>query len=272
MLTDKILVLGKVDLIKELEKLGLKKGMIVQVHATMKDLGYVSGGAQTIVDALMEIVTDEGTIVMPLDCVTNTEPSTWKKPKVKPNVIKELRSKMPAFDPLNSEVPQLGRIVNNFRRRKNIVYSFHPNCGYVAWGKYAKAICSYQSLNFAYSYESPAARLNELKAHVLLIGEDYDSITSIYLHEYYDDLIPLKLNCAMIKLNGRNEYIKMIDTDHSIMDYKKIGHIMEKNNLVSIRKINECECKLLELDKAIIISRNYNIKHSIINLYKKENL
>ena len=46
-------------------RLGLQAGMGVVVHSSLRSLGHVEGGAQTVVEALMEIITPEGTLVMP---------------------------------------------------------------------------------------------------------------------------------------------------------------------------------------------------------------
>ena len=35
------------------------------VHTSLKRMGYVCGGAQTVIEALMEVVGEDGTIMMP---------------------------------------------------------------------------------------------------------------------------------------------------------------------------------------------------------------
>ncbi|MDH7476833.1 MAG: AAC(3) family N-acetyltransferase [Candidatus Bathyarchaeota archaeon] len=55
----------KEDIKAGLKKLGLKKGDIVGVHSSLSSFGYVEGGADTIIDALLEVVGKEGTITMP---------------------------------------------------------------------------------------------------------------------------------------------------------------------------------------------------------------
>ena len=37
----------------------------VMVHTSLKRMGYVCGGAQTVIEALMEVVGENGTIMMP---------------------------------------------------------------------------------------------------------------------------------------------------------------------------------------------------------------
>ncbi len=39
--------------------------MTVIVHSSLSSIGWVSGGAVAVVEALMEVITEEGTIIMP---------------------------------------------------------------------------------------------------------------------------------------------------------------------------------------------------------------
>ena len=55
----------KTELIKELKKVGLQEGMEIEVHSSLSSLGYIEGGADTVIEALMECVTEQGSIFMP---------------------------------------------------------------------------------------------------------------------------------------------------------------------------------------------------------------
>ncbi|MBQ1607625.1 MAG: AAC(3) family N-acetyltransferase, partial [Lachnospiraceae bacterium] len=55
----------KTDIVTDLKKLGLKQGDTVMVHTALKSIGYVCGGAQTVIEALIEVVGEDGTIMMP---------------------------------------------------------------------------------------------------------------------------------------------------------------------------------------------------------------
>lgn len=58
-------VLLKEEIVQKLRKVGLEKGDAVMVHTSLKRMGYVCGGAQTVIEALMEVVGENGTIMMP---------------------------------------------------------------------------------------------------------------------------------------------------------------------------------------------------------------
>ena len=53
------------DLLSSLHALGLSAGMGVMVHSSLSSFGYLRGGAQTVLETLMEILTLEGTLLLP---------------------------------------------------------------------------------------------------------------------------------------------------------------------------------------------------------------
>ena len=55
----------KVELIEGLKKIGIREGMNLEVHSSLSSFGFVDGGADTVIDALMECVTEQGSIFMP---------------------------------------------------------------------------------------------------------------------------------------------------------------------------------------------------------------
>lgn len=64
-------MITKIDLLKHFEELGLRKGDNVIVHTSMSKMGYICGGAQTVIEALLETVGGNGTVLMPTQ--------SWKK-------------------------------------------------------------------------------------------------------------------------------------------------------------------------------------------------
>lgn len=53
------------DLVTGLRSIGLEAGHHVVVHSKLSSFGYVAGGADAVIDALEDVITLEGTIVMP---------------------------------------------------------------------------------------------------------------------------------------------------------------------------------------------------------------
>ena len=55
----------KQQLIDDLQKIGLKNGDSVLVHSSLSKIGFVEGGAKTVIDALSEVISETGTLLFP---------------------------------------------------------------------------------------------------------------------------------------------------------------------------------------------------------------
>ena len=69
-------VILKEEIIQKLREVGLNLGDTVMVHTSLKSMGYVCGGAQTVIEALIEAVGQNGTIMMPSQSWKNLDPET----------------------------------------------------------------------------------------------------------------------------------------------------------------------------------------------------
>lgn len=256
------------ELVIKLRELGLKQGMIIEVHSSLKKFGYVVGGAQTIIDALIEVVGYNGTIIMPLHCGSNSEPSKWGNPPCEVEDVKLIRENMPAFDKKNSDTYYMGKVVDSFRRRDGVVISSHPSLAYIAWGKYAKLLCNRQSLHFPLSEESSTARLYEMKASCLLLGVDYDNCTCMHLGEYRSDVRPIVIEGASCNDNGQTVWKKYLDLDLDSDDFINVGKVMESKGYVNKIDIGNAICKLFKVDVAVDETVKYFDFNSINKLYK----
>ena len=74
----------KQDILGALEKAGVGKGQSIMVHTSLSSLGFVCGGAQVVIEALLESVGADGTIMMPTQSWKNLDPTTgvhWEEPE-----------------------------------------------------------------------------------------------------------------------------------------------------------------------------------------------
>ena len=54
------------SLADELRRLGLKPGDVLLVHSSLSSLGWVCGGAEAVVLALLDVLSNDGTLIVPL--------------------------------------------------------------------------------------------------------------------------------------------------------------------------------------------------------------
>lgn len=151
----------KQDLIKCLKGMELQPTDAIMVHSSMKAIGEVDGGADTVVDAFMEFF-ETGLLMMPTH--------TWA----------QMGSDYATYNPA-TEPACVGIIPNIFRQREGVVRSLHPTHSIAAYGPMAAEYIKGEEN--ATSPCSPGGcwdRLKDIKAKILLLGVTHSRNT--YIH------------------------------------------------------------------------------------------
>ena len=257
------------EMIKEaLQRVGVTSKMILEVHSSLSSFGHVIGGARTVVDALMELMYAEGTILMPVQAIDNSEPSRWVNPPAQTSLWKTIREEMPPYDPEKTDLWKMGAVAENFRRREEVVFSNHPSLSYAAWGRYAKLLCNRQSLHFPFAEESPTARLYELKGYVLLLGTGFETATCMHLAEYRAECRPIIVEGAStIKEDGK-EWRKYLNLDLDSSSFTKIGEILHKKGMVKETMLGDCRIQLFSVTDAVDEGTIYFEQTRMYDLYR----
>ncbi len=261
-------VVTKEKLLDSLRTLGVKPGMMIEVHSSLSSFGYVVGGAKTVVDVLMEAVGKNGTLLMPTQTGDNTDPSGWSEPPAAPSLWQEIREAMPAYDPETTDLREMGAIVENFRHRAETVCSSHPSLSYTAWGRYAKLLCNRQSMHFPLGEESPSARLYELKGMVLLLGTDFSSCTCMHLAEYRTECRPIMIEEACTMINRQRVWKKFLNLDLNSDTFNKIRPLIDKNGAIHEIMIGSCRAQFFSAVTAIDAATRFFEENSVYSRYR----
>ena len=160
------------SLAADLRALGLHSGMVVIVHSSLSSIGWVNGGSVAVVQALLDVITSDGTLVMPAHSGDLSDPSYWQHPPVPEAWWAIIRETMPAFDPRFTSTRGMGRIAETFRTWPGTLRSSHPQDSFAAWGRYAGFITANHTLDFGLGEQSPLARIYDLDGQVLLLAID----------------------------------------------------------------------------------------------------
>lgn len=153
------------DITAGLRALGLETGQQVLVHSSLSSFGYVEGGADAVIDALLDTVGPGGTVLVPT--LTGSESLSPQNP--------------PVFDPVHKPC-WTGRIPETFRQRPGAVRSLHPTHSVAAIGADAHALTAdhIDSLTPCDNL-SPYAKLAQSgSGYILLIGVDHQSNTTMH--------------------------------------------------------------------------------------------
>ena len=238
------------SLIQDLTQLGLHAGQTVLVHTSMKALdGHVVGDAPAVVDALMTVLTPEGTLVMPTNSTNNTDPSTWgQKSPFSEEQWHVIRAEMPPYRPEITPSNRMGAVNECFRTYPDVRRSSHPAFSFAAWGKHADFVTANQALDNSVAEQSPIGRVYDLDGWILLLGVDYERCTSQHLADYRADY-PFKEaeeNGSAMLVNGRRQWVTYRDEAIGMADFAQIGASFEQEtNAVIIGKVTEATVRLI---------------------------
>ena len=206
----------KQDIIEALGKVGVMQGQNIMVHTSLSSLGFVCGGAQVVVEALLECVGEDGTIMMPTQSWKNLDPEAgvhWEEPK---EWWQTIRDNWPAYDKNITPTNTMGAVAEMFRQWPGALRSDHPARSVAAYGKNARYFIG---------------KLYELDGYVLLIGVGYDKNTSIHLADVratYPGKHMTKESSA-IKEDGKRVW-KTYETLYvDGEDFEKIGQSFEQS-------------------------------------------
>ncbi len=85
------------SLAHDLRELGVEAGMTLLMHSSHSALGWVAGGPVAVVQALMDVVTEAGTIVVPTFSGDLSDPAQWRNPPVPESWWPIIYEAMPAL-------------------------------------------------------------------------------------------------------------------------------------------------------------------------------
>ncbi len=221
----------KQDIIEALGKVGVMQGQNIMVHTSLSSLGFVCGGAQVVVEALLECVGEDGTIMMPTQSWKNLDPEAgvhWEEPK---EWWQTIRDNWPAYDKNITPTNTMGAVAEMFRQWPGALRSDHPARSVAAYGKNARYFTENHDLSNIFGEGSPIGKLYELDGYVLLIGVGYDKNTSIHLADVratYPGKHMTKESSA-IKEDGKRVW-KTYETLYvDGEDFEKIGQSFEQS-------------------------------------------
>lgn len=174
------------SLAAEFRALGLTAGQTVLVHSSLRRIGgWIIGGAQTVIEALLEVLEAEGTLMMPTHTTNNTEPSHWQNPPVPEAWWQFVRDNTPAFDPVITETRMMGVLAEQFRHYPGVIRSNHPVGSFAASGKHAAYLTAdHDYRRDIFGDDSPIGKLYELDGYVMLLGVGHGNDTSLHLAEF----------------------------------------------------------------------------------------
>jgi len=247
----------KKSLINELSQLKLK-GEIVIVHSSLSKLGWICGGAVALIEALQEVITEEGTLVMPAHSGDYSEPKYWENPPVPEEWYQIIREEMPAYRPEVTPTRGIGVVPELFRKFPDVIRSSHPCLSFTAWGKEAEAITADHKLDYALGENSPLAKIYRREGKILLIGVGHDSNTSLHLAEYRAEHdLKIKIFGSSILKGEKNVWTQYQDIEFNDDLFPAIGKEYESEYDYGRTNVGMTEAKLFDQKEIVDFAVNW---------------
>lgn len=231
---------SKEKIINQIKELGIKRNDIILIHSSMKAIGEVENGAETILDAFTQYL-NEGLLIFPTH--------TWATINEKNNI----------FDPL-TEPSCVGVLSNLFMKRPGVFRSWHPILSVAAVGKGAKEyVEGEENTDTACSRNGCLGKLYDMEGKILFIGCGLRSNTIIHGVEEWNQ-VPKRLTDDYKLFKIRTPDGRLIDRpmrvhDHSRGDvsenYGKIEEALLKNKIAHIGKIGDAKTYCCDAQKMV---------------------
>jgi aminoglycoside 3-N-acetyltransferase len=247
----------ELSLRKDLEKLGIMRQMILMVHSSLSSIGWVVGGAITVVRVLLDVIGEDGTLVMSSATPNSGDPADWPNLRVPNEWLEEIRNYLPIFD-LKTTPTSMGAIPEAFRTWPGTMRSNHPMESICAQGPLASEVTREHPLAFSEGRGGPFEKLYDLDSWILLIGVGFNRCTALHFAE---SLVPNRRVMDVrfpLLVNGKRVWFEVQNVaDDNDTHFPVIGQKYLSTQGVRIGQIGEAKSMLFPIRSLVDFASRY---------------
>tara|TARA_B100000700_G_scaffold303611_1_gene375295 strand:+ start:10666 stop:11412 length:747 start_codon:yes stop_codon:yes gene_type:complete len=230
------IIIRKAELIKGLRSMGIRKGEHLMLHSSLKSIGYVQGGAKTVVDSLLQVLGDNGTLMVPTFTHSDTK----------------------YYDPRKSPSKN-GAITEEVRKRPSSVRSLHPSHAVTVIGPDSNELV-FNDLNCEPLGKGCALDiLSKREGRILLLGVNQEVNSIIHVGEYYANdpdrhklCSPDKPISIIINHPKHGEEVFLITSMMGkTIAFEQMENVLRKNGQIVYGKLGKALCQLMKASDVI---------------------
>ncbi|GAA1766217.1 AAC(3) family N-acetyltransferase [Luedemannella helvata] len=250
------------SLVDDLRGLGVRAGSTLLLHSSLKGIGFVVGGPQAVVHALLDALGPDGTLVVPTHTPDNTDPAGWQHPPVPESWWAPIRSSAPGFDPALTPSRWMGVLAETVRTWPGAVRSAHPCVSFAALGRHAEEITAGHRVDDALGETSPLGAVYRLDGSVLLLGCGHDSNTSLHLAEWRQPDPPRGHRGAAVRRpDGSAEWVTWVDVLENEEVFADLGADLEATGAVTVGRVGLATARLMSQRVAVDFATRWIASH-----------
>jgi aminoglycoside 3-N-acetyltransferase len=231
------------DIVYGLRRLGLETGAHALVHSSLSSFGHVRGGADTVIDALLETVGPGGTVLVPT--LTGSETLSAENP--------------PFFDPGTTPC-WTGRIPECFRQRPQTVRSLHPTHSVAAIGAQARALTEGHEYSVTpCGPDSPYGRLARAGGVILFLGVTHSCNTTFH---HVEEIVGVPyhmqpgLAAAQVVKNGQTHTVHlMLHRYGAERDFERLEPAFRERGIQRDGQIGQAHVRLIDARRMVELTR-----------------
>lgn len=244
------------DLVGIMQNMGMKKGSVICIHSSMMQFYNYKGTARELIDAVLDVITEEGTLLMPaFPIVPNYDYDNF------------------IFNPVTDKTGA-GFLAETFRKYPGVRRSYNVRHSACAVGKYADYLLEEHHCGHdCWDRHSPWYRLCELDGLVFNLGMPrtymgtfHHCVESIlqYEHPYWKQFFNKKQVFKYIVGGELREYTEASSSLYRKTREKKVLRFFDDNHW-KINKISNLEIKVFYSKNAL--SKLLELGRSGVSLY-----
>ena len=219
------------SLLRDLSSLPIEKSSALMLHASLRKIGPIEGGADVLLDTILKLLPDGSPLLMPLGSNDSD-----------------------VFDAESSPADvQIGALAEIFRRRKATVVNDHVAGRFGTIGKSSSELLNPTPLHDYLGPGSVLDRFTQRNGSVLRIGADPDTVTLTHYAEYLAD-IPNKrrIKKRYLRSDTGPQVIESLDDCNGIVEWDEgdyFTHILNdfvKTGQLSVGKVGNARAELFK--------------------------
>lgn len=240
----------KEDIMFALQLGGIERGDVILMHSALSSIGQVEGGADAVIDAVLDVIGPEGTFAV--------STMSFEHP----------------FDPANAP-STVGIISETHRKRPNSVRSLRPVHSVNAIGARAEELTrDHDKCETNCGEGSPFLKLRDMNGKIILLGVDLSRNTTLHAIEDVMDvpyLVDRTVPAPMYMDDYENKTMVMKKFCPGHRDFLRFAPLLRRADAIIEVCIGNAVAKIIDAQKMFALGEQILAEDPLFFLCENEN-